>query len=220
MDMQIMAWLAAALVFTSYFMRTIVPLRTVAIASNMVFIVYALLGIHYGIFDKVLPILVLHVALLPLNILRLKQVTNTIRSVRTMMQGSSTHDFLIPYMDKKSYPAGTVLFSKGDQAKLVYLLARGRIFLPDVDKWLTPGAMFGEVAVFAAEAKRSTTAVCEDECDVYCIKGEKVLELFYQDQGFAFQIARALSSYASGKSDLVADSRPSGLRAISPDSAA
>ena len=66
--------------------------------------------------------------------------------------------------------------------------------------------MFGEVAIFAEEAKRSATAVCEGDCDIYSIKGEKMLELFYQDQRFAFQIARALSSYAVGKSDLVPDS--------------
>ena len=214
MEMQIVAWLAAALVFCSFFMKTIVPLRTLAIVSNLVFIVYALMGIHYGIFDKVLPILVLHVALLPLNLLRLQQVKGTIRSVRAMKQGQAPHDFLIPYMDKKTYPAGTVLFKKGDQADMVFLLTRGRVLLPDVDKWLTPGTMFGEVAVFAHNAKRSSTAECEDDCDVYCIRGEKVLELFYQNQGFAFQIARALSGYVSENSDLVADSRLAGMDSI------
>ena len=69
MEMQIVAWLAAGLVFMSFFMKTIVPLRTMAIASNIVFICYALMGIHFGVFDKVLPIFVLHVALLPLNLI-------------------------------------------------------------------------------------------------------------------------------------------------------
>ena len=64
------AWLAAALVFASFFMKTIVPLRTMAIASNLAFIAYALLGWGQGVFDKVLPILVLHGALLPLNLWR------------------------------------------------------------------------------------------------------------------------------------------------------
>jgi CRP/FNR family transcriptional regulator, cyclic AMP receptor protein len=88
MDMQLVAWLAASLVFTSFFMKTIVPLRTVAIVSNMVFIGYALLGLHHGIFDKVLPILVLHLALLPLNTIRLNEVRRTIRSIRTMQTPS------------------------------------------------------------------------------------------------------------------------------------
>jgi hypothetical protein len=35
------AWLAAFLVFSSFFMKTIVPLRIVAAVSNVAFIVYA-----------------------------------------------------------------------------------------------------------------------------------------------------------------------------------
>ena len=73
MEMEIAAWLASALVFTSFFMKTIVPLRTVAIGSNLAFILYALLGARYGIFEKVLPILVLHSLLLPLNLLRVHE---------------------------------------------------------------------------------------------------------------------------------------------------
>ena len=38
------AWLAAFLVFSSFFMKTIVPLRIIAVVSNAAFIVYALLG--------------------------------------------------------------------------------------------------------------------------------------------------------------------------------
>ena len=62
------AWLAAFLVFSSFFMKTIVPLRIVAMVSNVAFIVYGLLGLAYGAFGRVYPILVLHSCLLPLNI--------------------------------------------------------------------------------------------------------------------------------------------------------
>jgi hypothetical protein len=207
MEMQIMAWLAASLVFTAFFMKTIVPLRVLGIGGNIVFILYALLGIHHGIFDKVLPILVLHAALLPLNIFRLKQITDTIRSVRDMKQGVRPYDFLIPFMEKRSYPAGKVLFNKGDRADLVYVLARGQVLLPDVGKLLATGSMFGEVSVFAENAQRTATAVCEGDCEIYCIRGEKMLELFYQDQRFAFQIARALSGYAAADSTPIPDSQ-------------
>jgi hypothetical protein len=73
MEMEVAAWLASTLVFTSFFMKTMVPLRIVAIASNIAFIVYALLGARYGIFEKVLPILVLHSMLLPLNLFRVHE---------------------------------------------------------------------------------------------------------------------------------------------------
>jgi hypothetical protein len=39
-------WIAAVLVFSSFFMKTMIPLRIVAIASNAAFICYALLGLY------------------------------------------------------------------------------------------------------------------------------------------------------------------------------
>ena len=207
MEMQFVAWFAAALVFSSFFMKTIVPLRTLAIASNVVFIGYALLGLHYGIFDKVIPILVLHAALLPLNIIRLNEVRHTIKSIRNMRTDSRPSDFLVPFMSHSKATAGTFLFQRGDLADTLLILSKGRIFLPDVNKILEAGAMFGEVAIFSDHATRSTTAVCEEDCELLSIKGEKVLELFYQDKRFAFQIARALSHYVAENTELVADSR-------------
>jgi hypothetical protein len=76
--MQIAAWLAARLVFASFFMKTIVPLRTLATISNITFIYYALMGVNFGVFDKVLPILVLHCALLPLNMMSRGKVRSNV----------------------------------------------------------------------------------------------------------------------------------------------
>jgi CRP/FNR family transcriptional regulator, cyclic AMP receptor protein len=194
--MGVVAWLAAALVFASFFMKTIVPLRTLAIAGNVAFIVYGLLGLRYGIFDKVLPILVLHIALLPLNVLRLREVTGNIKAIRTMKTLGSASDFLVPYMRPLHCPAGTVVFHQGDRANNVYLLRRGRLRLLEFDKLLPEGELFGEVAIFSEQAVRTATAVCEDDCELLSVTGEKLLELFYQDQRFAFQIARRLARYA------------------------
>ena len=66
--MEVVAWVASIFVFFSFFMKTMIPLRIMAIISNFTFITYALLGLKAGIFDKVYPIFVLHTLLLPLNI--------------------------------------------------------------------------------------------------------------------------------------------------------
>ena len=197
MDMQLIAWIAATLVFASFFMKTIVPLRTVAIVSNLVFIAYALLGLHYGIFDKVLPIFVLHAALLPLNWLRLREVRNSIRSVRDMKAGGPPHAYLLPYMTPRPTQRGEALFQQGDLADTVYFIDSGTVLLPELGKQLGPGTLFGEVAVFSSSARRSTSAVCQESGQLFAIKGEKLMELFYQDQKFAFQIAKTLAGYAS-----------------------
>ena len=62
-----LGYVAAMLVFCSFYARTIVALRLVAITSNMAFIGYA---VAKGLY----PVLILHIVLLPLNCVRLVQL--------------------------------------------------------------------------------------------------------------------------------------------------
>lgn len=196
MEMQVLAWLASGLVFLSFFMKTIVPLRVLAIGSNVVFIGYALAGLHFGIFDKVLPILVLHVALLPLNILRLREIQATIRGVKEANSQEKSLESLIPYMQRELHNKGNVIFNKGDPANRVYFIRKGRVSLPELTKKLLPGEMFGEVGVFSDQARRTLTAVCDEDCELFSMTKEKVVELFYLEPSFGFFIARILTRYA------------------------
>jgi CRP/FNR family transcriptional regulator, cyclic AMP receptor protein len=61
-----LGFLAAGLVLATFCMKRLVPLRAVAIASNLAFILY---GYSAGI----KPVLVLHLILLPVNLFRLLQ---------------------------------------------------------------------------------------------------------------------------------------------------
>ena len=110
MAIVIAAWIAALLVFSSFFMKTMIPLRIVAIASNVAFISYALLGLEYGIFGRVYPILVLHSALFPLNVVRLREMKRLIETVNRA-SSSEAFDALIPYMREERHRKGEVLFS-------------------------------------------------------------------------------------------------------------
>jgi len=201
MAMQIVAWMAAGLVFLSFFMKTIVPLRTLGIVSNVAFIGYALMGISFGIFDKVLPILVLHVALLPLNAMRLRQVRNTIKSVKSMSGEHASLDALIPFMKHETVKQGQWLFRKGDLADRLFILKKGRIELTEFNKTLEPGAVFGEVGIFSESAVRTSSALSAEDCELHSLTGAKTIELFYQDPRFGFSIVRALARYVSEGAD-------------------
>ena len=63
---QLLGYAAAGLVLATFSARSITTLRSLAIASNLLFIAYAA-------FAHLLPVLVLHALLLPLNLLRLRQ---------------------------------------------------------------------------------------------------------------------------------------------------
>jgi len=69
---------AAGLVLTTFYMRSMIALRWVAIASNLAFIAY-------GYLDNLPPVLLLHLLLLPLNIFRLAQL-------RQQRIGAAPHD--------------------------------------------------------------------------------------------------------------------------------
>jgi hypothetical protein len=60
-------FVAASLVFATFYMRSMIALRWVAIASNFAFIAY-------GYFENLPPVLLLHVLLLPINVCRLAQL--------------------------------------------------------------------------------------------------------------------------------------------------
>lgn len=61
---ELVGWLAARLTLLAFHMRSMTALRVVAIAANLCFIFYDAMSWAY-------PVLALHIALLPCNVLRL-----------------------------------------------------------------------------------------------------------------------------------------------------
>jgi len=191
------AWVASLLVFAAFFMKTMIPLRVVAIGSNVAFISYALLGFRYGIFGRLYPILVLHACLLPLNVVRLSQIKRLVAGV----QSATDEDVLralLPYMRSEPHPKGTVLFRKGDQADRLYLVQSGAVLFVETDTHDGVGDVFGEVGLFAPHGVRTLTAVCERDCRLAVIDRDKVLELYYQDPEFGFFLIRLVASRLLG----------------------
>ena len=203
----IAAWVAAALVFSTFFMRTMIPLRVVAIVSNVAFIGYALLGLVYGVFGRVYPILVLHSSLLPLNVLRLRQQ----RRLSALVQGMTDDDVLrslASYMKAEQRPPGSVLFKQGDPADRLYLIQQGSIAFREIDKRIGAGEVFGEVGLFAPQGVRTLTAVCDEPCRLSTISREKALELYYQNPKFGYFLIRLVSGLVLEERQLAAQTAP------------
>src|SRR5260370_14677361 len=90
--------LASRVVFPTFYMKAMIPLRCVAIASNVVFMTYGLTG-------RIYPVFLLHAVLLPLNILRLRQVRNLIRRVLEALGRDLFHVWLLPLMTRQKHHA-------------------------------------------------------------------------------------------------------------------
>lgn len=179
---------AAAFVLVSSFVKTMIPLRWLAIGSNVGFIAYGALHPSY-------PMLLLHAALLPLNFVRLgemKRLTRRVEAVRA--EGERSSVWLRPYMRATKMRAGKVLFHKGDRGDRLYLLADGRIELPEIGGSIAPGQVFGEIAFFSPDRRRALTARCAEDSTVLSIDEDTVKQLYYQNPAFGFKMIELVAA--------------------------
>ena len=174
-------YLASALVFATFYMSTMKLLRTVAIASNVAFILY-------GYFVGAMPIVILHLVLLPLNIWRLYQTTQLTNSLRAATRGNLGIDWLVPHMTPRSYPAGATIFRKGDLARELFIITSGAVHLPELEIELGKGAMVGEIGIFSPNKARVASAVALTPIRVLAISEERVLELFADNKEFGYYL--------------------------------
>ena len=191
----VLSWAGAAVVLITFFVKTLTPLRLLAMLSNIIFVNYAiLLGLDNG-FDGIWSVIILHCTLFPLNAFRLYQMRCLIREVSEAATNNDIIKHLIPFMEKKSSTKDTVIFSKGDNAEKMFFLQNGNIKIPEIGKILEPGSIFGEVGIFSPNSKRSAGAICVSDCELYTINRDKMLELYYQNPAFGFFIVRILSDH-------------------------
>lgn len=181
--MNVAGYGAAFLVFCSFYMKAMVPLRAIAIASNIAFVVY-------GLGHQLYPVLILHALLLPLNGLRLLQMWRLSRRVRQASRGDLSIEWLVPLMTRRRFRCNDVLFRMGDPARSVFLILSGSVRVAEIGVAFGPGSVLGEIGVFAPDSCRTGTAVCETDVEVGSISDTKVLQLYHQDPTFGLSLMR------------------------------
>lgn len=176
------ATVAGALQISSSFVKTMVPLRWLAVLSN-----FGFLG--YGVLHPSFVMALMHGILLPINVVRLSEMTRLTRRVKAATNNTDRSGiWLRPYMKSIRRKAGDVLFRLGDEAEHLYILIEGRIDFLEINASLGPGQMFGEIAFFSPERRRTATAVCGEDCVLLSIDQSTVRQLYFQNPGFGFEI--------------------------------
>ena len=94
---------AAACVFVTFYMKTMVPLRIAGIVSNFLFI-------GYGYAVDAYPVLILHLVLLPLNIVRLRQMLRLIKQIEEATRDDLNLNWVKPFSSTQAAAVGDVLF--------------------------------------------------------------------------------------------------------------
>ena len=181
-----LGFIAAILYIASHYMKTMVPLRLCEIASNALFVVY-------GAFYPSWPTLALYGILVPLNSLRLYEMLQLVKKVRTASQGDLSMDWLKPFMHKHSYKQGAVLFRKGDHAEEMFYIVSGRCRISELGLELSAGHMVGELGFLTPEHQRTQTVECIDDVEMLAISYDKVRELYFQNPSFGFYFLRLAS---------------------------
>jgi len=181
----LLGYAASASVLITFCMSTMVPLRIVAICSNVLFAAFGALAHIY-------PVLILHLILLPVNVARLTQLLRLIRNIRLAQLSELSIDNILPFMSHRLLKAGEVLVRTGEQADRMFYLAKGAMRIVEFDKIAEPGSVLGEIGIFARDQKRTATIVCVSDCEVFELSERKAKELYFQNQSFGLAILQLI----------------------------
>jgi hypothetical protein len=176
-------YLASALVLLTFCMNTMLSLRVVAICSNFAFISY---GVGAGLY----PVLILHIILLPLNVMLLFRMLKLLRKAKLAAATDLSPRWLQPFMQPKHFKAGETIFMRGQHADLLYMIVSGEVRLPEIDQRLAVGDLFGEIGLFSLERRRTQTAMAETAVDLLWINDGALKKLCERNPGLSLYFLR------------------------------
>ena len=133
-------FIGAALMVTSYLMKSMLPLRVVALVACLFLVLY-------GYFSSALPTLLLYGALIPINIKKTLQIQKLVKAIENAKSDTPISEWLLPNMTRRTAKAGTTLWNKGDVATEMLYLEAGSLRLVEYDQPLAPGALVGEIGL-------------------------------------------------------------------------
>ena len=179
-------YVASLLVVAAFDRRRMLPLRLDAIASNIAFVTYAWI-------DDLRPILLLHGALLPLNLLRLYEIYRLHHAVAR----ASTEEFsvapLLPLMKRTTFRAAETLFEANDPADELYYVLEGVLFLPELQQEVRPGSFLGEFALFSDAGRRTATAIARTDCVAMVLTRKAALAAITHHPPLAIYLLRLIT---------------------------
>ncbi len=173
------------LTLLSNLMKRMVPLRIFALAANSFFLAYA--SIRHDWMNTALQ-----GALLLVNAYRLWDLQRLLTALASAHADTPLKDWLLPYMKKKNFKAGEILFSKGDTAHQLIYIRKGTVKLVERGTTLGAGALVGEIGLFTEDRKRTATIICETACICYTMTDEAIYLLYFQNPKLGFYLIRLI----------------------------
>jgi hypothetical protein len=180
------ALMGAIFFVATLLMRTIVPLRIAALISDVFFIAY-------GVMANSLNTFILYCLLLPINSVRLYQMIKLIRKARVSAQGDLSMDWLKPFMIRRTYRKGDVLFRKGQPANEMFFTVSVKLLVTELGIEIPPGRLVGELGFLSPDNRRTQTVECIHEGEVLTMTYDRLLEIYFQNPEFGYYFLRLTS---------------------------
>jgi hypothetical protein len=178
-----LALIGAIFFVATLLMRTMVPLRVTGIISDVFFI-------GYGVLSGTVTTLILYILLLPINIFRLGQMLKLVKRARIAAQGDLSMDWLKPFMTRRQYRKGDVLFRKGDRANEMFFTVTGKFLVTELGIELPPGRLVGELGFLSPDNRRTQSLECTEDGQVLAITYDRLLEIYFQNPEFGYYFLR------------------------------
>ena len=168
-------------------MKTVIPLRITGIVSAVFLLGSAILA-------RSLPAILLYVLLLPVHSIRLYQVLQLIKKVRAAAGTDLSMNWLRPYMKRRKYREGDIIFRKGDPADQMFLVGKGKYRVVELNIDLQPGQIFGELGLLTPGYHRTQSVECIESGHVLSIPYDEVRALYFENPEFGFYFLRVASA--------------------------
>jgi DNA-binding NarL/FixJ family response regulator len=97
-------------------------------------------------------------------------------------------------MSHRRLRKGQTIFRLGDVGNALYYLQRGSVRLPEIGTTVEPGEVFGEIGIFTPEHKRTCSAVCEADSELFSLSSEQVKRIHFANPQFAFFILHLVAT--------------------------
>lgn len=178
-------FIGAVLTLASYLMKSMLPLRMMALAANVFFVAY-------GYLEAALPSLMLYATMIPINAKKIYEIKKLVRAIEHAKVDTPVSEWLLPHMTRRQAKAGTTLWHKGDKATEMLYLESGQLNLLEYDVAIGPGSLVGEIGLFAPDNRRTRTIVCATDCTLYSLSAEAMALLYYENPKLGYHVMRLI----------------------------
>jgi hypothetical protein len=161
------------------------PLRSIALGSNLAFI-------SYGALLHLYPVLVLHLVLLPLNAWRMADILLLSKRAQKIVGSDAIFTALSPFVTRTIARQSEVIIRKGDPSDCLYLVYEGLLWVAEAGTELGPGSVIGEMGVLSRSHARTATVRAHTDCVLGRVSAQDFDRVYFANPSLGLALIRLI----------------------------